>query len=60
MLKLVCAAARYVWAHVKALPLRAAVALGASGLGAPPRPDQLWKAYTICGRPPPCKAVTVI
>jgi len=32
---------------VKLLPLRAAVALGASGLGEPPRPEQLRKAYGI-------------
>jgi type IV secretory pathway protease TraF len=47
MLKLAWALARSVWTALEQLPLRAAVALGASGLGAPPRPDQLWKAYGI-------------
>ncbi|WP_454884371.1 S26 family signal peptidase [Sphingomonas oryzagri] len=47
MLKLAWALARSGWAEGKLLPLRAAVALGASGLGHPPRPDQLWKAYGI-------------
>jgi len=47
MLKLAWALASSAWAEGKLLPLRAAVALGASGLGQPPRPDQLWKAYGI-------------
>jgi conjugal transfer pilin signal peptidase TrbI len=47
MLKLVWALARSGCAKVRLLPLRAAVALGGSGLGVPPRPDQLWKAYGI-------------
>lgn len=33
--------------QVQLLPLKAAVALGAGGLGQPPRPDQLWKAFGI-------------
>jgi type IV secretory pathway protease TraF len=47
MLKLACHAARVLWTGAKELPLRAAVALGASGLGQPPRPEQLWKAFGI-------------
>lgn len=47
MLKLAWALARSAWTALEQLPLRAAVALGASGLGAPPRPDQLWKAYGL-------------
>jgi type IV secretory pathway protease TraF len=47
MLKLALALARSGCAGVRLLPLRAAVALGAAGLGTPPRPDQLWKAYGI-------------
>ncbi|WP_298673203.1 peptidase [uncultured Sphingomonas sp.] len=47
MLKLAFNAARNGWTGLKDLPLRAAVALGSSGLGQPPRPDQLWKAYGI-------------
>ena len=35
------------WSETKLLPLRAAVALGAGGLGQPPRPMQLFKAYGI-------------
>lgn len=47
MLKLGWALASSAWHEVRLVPLRAAVALGASGLGEPPRPDQLWKAYGI-------------
>ncbi|MBB6122860.1 S26 family signal peptidase [Sphingobium subterraneum] len=47
MLKLAWNAARGLWPEVKLLPLRAAVALGSSGLGQPVRPAQLWKAYAI-------------
>jgi type IV secretory pathway protease TraF len=39
--------ARTAWPEIKLLPLRAGVALGASGLGQPPRPGQLFKAYCI-------------
>lgn len=47
MLKLAVSAARTGWAELKLLPIRAAVALGSSGLGQPPRPEQLWKAWGI-------------
>ena len=47
MLKLAWKAARAAWPEMKLLPLRAAVALGSSGLGQPVRPAQLWKAYAI-------------
>jgi hypothetical protein len=47
MLRLACHAARALWSEVRDLPLKAAVALGASGLGQPPRPEQLWKAFGI-------------
>lgn len=47
MLRLAWKAARAAWPEVKLLPLRAAVALGSSGLGQPVRPAQLWKAYGI-------------
>ena len=47
MRKLVWVLANEVWPELKLLPLRAAVALGASGLGQPPRPNQLLKAYCI-------------
>lgn len=47
MLRLALAAARTGWQEVMALPLKAAVALGSAGLGQPPRPEQLWKAYGI-------------
>ncbi|PTR12612.1 MULTISPECIES: S26 family signal peptidase [unclassified Novosphingobium] len=47
MFRLAWNAARTVWPEVKLLPLRAAVALGSSGLGQPPRPEQLWKAFGI-------------
>lgn len=47
MLKLAFSAARTGWAELKLLPIRAAVALGSSGLGQPPRPEQLWKAWGI-------------
>lgn len=47
MLRLAWVAAKAAWLEMKLLPLRAAVALGASGLGQPPRPDQLWKAYGV-------------
>ncbi|CCA93230.1 MULTISPECIES: S26 family signal peptidase [Novosphingobium] len=47
MLRLAWNAVRAAWGQVKLLPLRAAVALGSSGLGSPPRPAQLWKAYGI-------------
>lgn len=47
MLKLAWKTARATWPEIKLLPLRAAVALGSSGLGQPVRPAQLWKAYAI-------------
>ena len=47
MLKLAFAAAKSGWVGLKALPLKAAVALGSSGLGQPQRPKQLWKAFGI-------------
>jgi type IV secretory pathway protease TraF len=47
MLKIAFSAAKAGWAELKELPLKAAVALGSSGLGQPPRPDQLWKACGI-------------
>lgn len=47
MLRLAFNAAKAGWTELKNLPLKAAVALGSSGLGQPPRPDQLWKAYGI-------------
>lgn len=47
MLKLAWKTAKAAWPEVKLLPLRAAVALGSSGLGQPVRPAQLWKAYAI-------------
>lgn len=47
MLRLAWNAARSLWPEAKALPLKAAVALGSGGLGTPPRPEQLWKAYGI-------------
>ncbi|MDX3911365.1 S26 family signal peptidase [Sphingobium phenoxybenzoativorans] len=47
MLRLAFRAARSGWAELKLLPLKAAVALGSSGLGQPPRPKQLWKAFGI-------------
>lgn len=47
MFKLAFRAARAAWPEIRLLPLRAAVALGSSGLGQPLRPAQLWKAYAI-------------
>lgn len=47
MLRLAWKAAKALWPEVKLVPLRAAVALGSAGLGQPPRPDQLWRAYGI-------------
>lgn len=47
MLKLAYWAARSGWTELKMLPIRAAVALGSAGLGQPPRPEQLWKAFGI-------------
>lgn len=47
MFKLAFRAARAAWPEIRLLPLRAAVALGSSGLGQPVRPAQLWKAYAI-------------
>ncbi|MBB3957127.1 S26 family signal peptidase [Novosphingobium sediminicola] len=47
MLQRVCNAGKRLWPEVKLLPLRAAVTLGSAGLGEPPRPRQLWKAYGI-------------
>lgn len=47
MLKPAWNAARAAWPEIKLLPLRAAVALGSSGLGQPARPALLWKAYGI-------------
>ena len=47
MLRLAFRAAKAGFVELKALPLKAAVALGSSGLGQPPRPKQLWKAFGI-------------
>lgn len=47
MLLLTWRAGNRLWRELKDLPLRAAVALGASGLGQPTRPAQLLKAYGI-------------
>jgi len=47
MLSLVWRAGKRLWREAMDLPLRAAVALGASGLGQPARPAQLFKAYGI-------------
>lgn len=47
MLKLAFVAAKGAWAELTSLPLKAAVALGSAGLGQPPRPEQLWKAFGI-------------
>jgi len=47
MLRLASMLASRTWPEIRLLPLRAAVALGASGLGQPPRPGQLLKAYCI-------------
>lgn len=47
MLLLSWRAGNRLWRELKDLPLRAAVALGASGLGQPARPAQLLKAYGI-------------
>ncbi len=47
MLSLAWKVARAAWPELKLLPLRAAVALGSSGLGQPLRPAQLWKAYAV-------------
>lgn len=47
MLRLASTLASRTWPEIRLLPLRAAVALGASGLGQPPRPGQLLKTYCI-------------
>jgi type IV secretory pathway protease TraF len=47
MLSLAWRAGKRLTLELKDLPLRAAVALGASGLGQPARPMQLFKAYGI-------------
>lgn len=47
MLSLAFRLAKSAWAEFRLLPLKAAVALGASGLGQPPRPEQLLKAFGI-------------
>jgi len=47
MLRLAWRAARASAVAAKALPLRAAVALGSAGLGEPLRPAQLWKAAAM-------------
>jgi conjugal transfer pilin signal peptidase TrbI len=47
MLRLAWNLGKSAWPEIKLLPLRAAVALGASGLGQPLRPEQLFKAYCI-------------
>lgn len=47
MLLLAWRAGNRAWRELKDLPLRAAVALGARGLGQPARPGQLFKAYGI-------------
>jgi hypothetical protein len=47
MLSLIWRASKRAASELKDLPLRAAVALGASGFGEPARPVQLFKAYGI-------------
>jgi len=47
MLRLAWNAAKSIWPEAKLVPLRAAVALGAAGLGEPPRPRQLLRAFAI-------------
>ena len=47
MLVAVWKAGKALWPKVKLLPLRAAVALGSSGLGEPPRPQRLWTGMVI-------------
>ncbi|WP_336963864.1 peptidase [Sphingobium aquiterrae] len=47
MLRLAFRAAKAGWSEMKLLPLKTAVALGSAGLGQPPRPKQLWKAFGI-------------
>jgi hypothetical protein len=47
MFSLAWKVAKALWPRIKLLPLRAAVALGSAGLGQPPRPDQLWRAWCI-------------
>ena len=47
MLRLAWTLGKKAGQEIKLLPLRAAVALGASGLGQPPRPEQLFKVYCI-------------
>jgi type IV secretory pathway protease TraF len=47
MLSLAWKIAKAGAAEARLLPLRAAVALGSSGLGQPPRPEQLFKACCI-------------
>jgi len=47
MLVAVWKAGKALWPRAKLLPLRAAVALGSTGLGEPPRPDRLWKGMAI-------------
>ena len=47
MLSLAWNAGKALWNEAMLLPLKAAVALGSSGLGQPPRPEQLWKANGI-------------
>lgn len=47
MLRVALPLAKIIGQKLRLLPLRAAVALGASGFGEPPRPKQLLKAYGI-------------
>jgi conjugal transfer pilin signal peptidase TrbI len=47
MLRLAWSLAKRAWPEVRQLPLRAAVALGSAGSGAPPRPDRLWTACAL-------------
>jgi type IV secretory pathway protease TraF len=47
MLSLAWKAAKHLAIGLKRLPRRAAVALGAEGLGEPARPDRLWKACAV-------------
>lgn len=47
MLRVAWAFAKCFWSELRFLPIRAAVALGSGGLGQPPRPEQLLKAYLI-------------
>lgn len=47
MLRLAWNAAKSLWPEARLVPLRAAVALGAAGLGEPIRPRRILRAYAI-------------